>query len=63
MAPSGYLGQRWLNDPARMALLSTTARPDDIDPETFDAIYFTGGHGVMWDFPHSAGIQAITRNL
>ncbi len=51
----------WLNDPARMALLSTTTRPDDIDPAGVDAIYFTGGHAVMWDFPDSAGLQAITR--
>ncbi|BEH02523.1 hypothetical protein SDC9_84995 [bioreactor metagenome] len=37
-------------DPARMALLEHTARPDEIDPADFDAIYFTGGHAVMFDF-------------
>jgi len=50
----------WLHDPAKMALLDATARPDEIDPADFDAIYFTGGHAVMWDFPDSAGLQAIT---
>lgn len=53
----------WLNDPARMELLATTARPDEIDPERFDAIYFTGGHAVMWDFPNSEGLQTITREI
>lgn len=53
----------WLADPARMALLSSTARPDDIDPADFDAIYFTGGHAVMWDFPDSEGLQRITRAI
>lgn len=53
----------WLNDPARMALLSQTARPDEIDAAQFDAIYFTGGHAVMWDFPDSEGLQAITRTI
>lgn len=53
----------WLNDPKRMALLSNTARPDDIDPANFDVIYFTGGHAVMWDFPDSAGLQRITRDI
>jgi len=53
----------WLNDPARMALLSQTARPDEIDAAQFDAIYFTGGHAVMWDFPDSEGLQAITRAI
>lgn len=53
----------WLADPARMALLSVTARPDEIDPADFDAIYFTGGHAVMWDFPDAAGLQRITREI
>ena len=53
----------WLADPARMALLSSTARPDDIDPAEFDAIYFTGGHAVMWDFPDSGELQRITRAI
>lgn len=53
----------WLNDAKRMALISNTARPDEIDPTDFDAIYFTGGHAVMWDFPESTGLQRITRDL
>jgi putative intracellular protease/amidase len=53
----------WLADDARMALLSETARPDQIDPAAFDAIYFTGGHAVMWDFPDDAGLQRITRDI
>lgn len=53
----------WLNEPARMALLQDTARPIDIDPAGFDAIYFTGGHAAMWDFPDSEGLQAITRAI
>jgi len=53
----------WLNSPERMALLDTTARPDEIDPADFDVIYFTGGHAVMWDFPESEGLQAITRAI
>lgn len=43
-----------------MDLLQQTAAPDQIDPAQFDAIYFTGGHAVMWDFPDSAGLQRIT---
>lgn len=46
-----------------MALLENTARPDQIDPSDFDAIYFTGGHAVMYDFPDSAGLQGLTRQI
>jgi len=53
----------WLADKNRMALLSSTARPEDIDPAGYDAIYFTGGHAVMWDFPDSEGLQKITRSI
>ncbi|WP_411037247.1 type 1 glutamine amidotransferase domain-containing protein [Shinella sp. BYT-45] len=53
----------WLDDPARMALLSSTARPDEIAPADYDAIYFTGGHAVMWDFPDDEGLQRITRAI
>ncbi|MES1925563.1 type 1 glutamine amidotransferase domain-containing protein [Salinisphaera sp. T31B1] len=53
----------WLADGARRTLLSNTAAPQDIDAEQFDAIYFTGGHAVMWDFPDSAGLQRITREI
>ncbi len=53
----------WLADKDRMALLANTVKPDDIDPADFDAIYFTGGHAVMWDFPDSTGLQRITRDI
>lgn len=53
----------WLADEASKALLANTAHPDQIDSAEFDAIYFTGGHAVMWDFPDSAGLQRITREI
>ncbi len=53
----------WRADPDRMALLDTTAAPDDIDSADFDAIFFTGGHAVMYDFPDSVGLQRITREI
>ena len=53
----------WLADESRMALLASTARPDEIDPADCDAIYFTGGHAVMWDFPDDEGLQSITRAI
>ncbi|CAB5278914.1 ThiJ/PfpI domain-containing protein [Burkholderia multivorans] len=53
----------WRADPAHQTLLANTARPDDIDAAAFDAIYFTGGHGVMWDFPDDAGLQRLTREI
>ncbi|WP_066910642.1 type 1 glutamine amidotransferase domain-containing protein [Millisia brevis] len=53
----------WHADPARMLLLENTVGPDRIDSADYDAIYFTGGHGVMFDFPASEGLQRITREI
>lgn len=53
----------WLANDAKMALLANTSRPDGIGAAKFDAIYFTGGHAVMWDFPNSAALQHITRHI
>lgn len=53
----------WLADKTRMKLLSTTAKPSEIDAASFDAIYYAGGHGVMWDFPDNAELQSITREI
>ncbi len=53
----------WKSDDAKMALLGDTAAPDEIDSADFDAIYFTGGHAVMFDFPDSGGLQRITREI
>ena len=53
----------WHTNPERMALLETTKSPDEIDAAEYDAIYFTGGHAVMFDFPGSEGLQRITREI
>lgn len=53
----------WRADPAKMALLENTKSPDEIDSADFDAIYFTGGHATMYDFPDSEGLQRITREM
>jgi len=45
-----------------MALLAA-AGPEEINSADYDAIYFTGGRAVMYDFPNSQGLQRITREI
>lgn len=40
--------------------LADTMVPDDIQPQDYAAIYYTGGHGVMWDFPHNEQLQKLS---
>jgi putative intracellular protease/amidase len=37
-------------DPEFMSLLENTKKASEVNVEDYDAIYFTGGHGVMFDF-------------
>lgn len=47
-----------------MALLDDTVCIDDVAGQDFDAVYLTGGHGVMYDFPNSEALsQVIARTF
>lgn len=43
--------------------LMHTKKPKEIEPKDYRAIYFTGGHGVMWDFPDNKELQEIALNI
>lgn len=50
-------------DETTRAGLYNTARVDVVDPGQYDAVYLVGGHGTMWDFPDSEGLQNIVANV
>ncbi|MBF8808261.1 MAG: type 1 glutamine amidotransferase domain-containing protein [Enterococcus lacertideformus] len=39
--------------------LKNTLSPSEVNPDDYVAIYYTGGHGVMWDFPDDNALQAL----
>jgi putative intracellular protease/amidase len=43
--------------------ISTTLSPAQIDASEYDAIYFVGGHGTMWDFPDNPQLATIAREI
>lgn len=43
--------------------LAATLSPSEIDPRDYQAIYYTGGHGVMWDFPYDENLQKISLEI
>lgn len=53
----------WYQDKAFMNRLGTTLAPSAVNPADYVAIYFVGGHGVVWDFPDNAELQAISREI
>lgn len=47
----------YYNNHTFMEKLKNSPSISEANPETYDVIYFTGGHGVMFDFPHNMYIQ------
>ncbi|GAA3444149.1 type 1 glutamine amidotransferase domain-containing protein [Planomonospora venezuelensis] len=43
--------------------LRSTPRVADVDPARYDAVFFAGGHGTMWDFPGGEGIAELARSV
>lgn len=43
--------------------LRNTLRPNQIDPRAYEAVFFAGGHGTMWDFPGNEGLKSIARTI
>lgn len=46
-----------------MNRLLDTMKVSDADPNAYDALYMTGGHGVCFDFPKSAALAGVTAKL
>ena len=54
--------ERFLGDGGLQAKLAQTPKASAFDGAQFDAIFFPGGHGTMWDLPGDAGVtQAVER--
>ncbi|MGO4758460.1 type 1 glutamine amidotransferase domain-containing protein, partial [Streptomyces sp. 2MCAF27] len=60
---SDPIQKAFLEDPRIAEKLAATARPEDITPGDYDAILYVGGHGAVWDFPDSAGLARIARDI
>jgi putative intracellular protease/amidase len=51
----------FLDDAALVARTRATMAIPAADPARYDAIFFAGGHGTMWDFPEDPGVQELIR--
>lgn len=52
----------FLNDPFAQAKTKNTLALSEVDPTAYEAIYFVGGKGAMYDFPDNPDIQSIVRD-
>lgn len=60
---SDPLNQAFVENPEKMAQVENTKRPDQVNPAEYDAIFYAGGHGTMWDFPNTPELDRIAEAI
>jgi len=53
--------KKYYEDNNFMTELNNSRKLGEVNPNEYNIIYFTGGHGTMWDFPNSSEIQKISQ--
>ncbi|ADU71873.1 type 1 glutamine amidotransferase domain-containing protein [Pantoea sp. At-9b] len=51
------------HDEAFQHKLAATQVLDQVDARHYVGVLYVGGHGTMWDFPDSAAVQRVTREI
>ncbi|MQS89709.1 type 1 glutamine amidotransferase domain-containing protein [Companilactobacillus mishanensis] len=51
------------SDDFQQRALIHSMKPADVNPDDYFVIYYTGGHGVMWDFPINSELQKIALSI
>lgn len=55
--------QRLWQTPETRAQLEATRALADVDPAEYQAIFFAGGHGTMWDFRGDPQVQRLAASI
>ena len=51
------------NNPKERYKIEHTFKPSEVNSSNYDAIYFVGGHGAMWDFVQNDELAKITTEI
>jgi putative intracellular protease/amidase len=57
------VSKKYYEDDAFLKKLNNSLNLEELNAADYDAIYFTGGHGTMWDFPDSKKIQELGQGI
>ncbi|KRM11184.1 type 1 glutamine amidotransferase domain-containing protein [Paucilactobacillus suebicus] len=47
----------------RNQALGASLKPSEVQAANYDAIYFAGGHGTVWDFPNNTELGLIAKQI
>lgn len=57
------INRKFWDNPDWQDKMSTTMTPEEVDPTLYKAIFYAGGHGAMWDFPHNEKLAEIAAKI
>ncbi|VXD25909.1 type 1 glutamine amidotransferase domain-containing protein [Planktothrix paucivesiculata] len=63
LAMADSVDWEWYQKKEFMNRLGATLQPSEVNPDDYVAIYYTGGHGVIWDFPENEALQSISQKI
>ncbi|MEQ8925062.1 MAG: type 1 glutamine amidotransferase domain-containing protein [Fulvivirga sp.] len=63
MDDMGKYDYAFLNDDLAQSKIKNTIPMSRVNANEYEAIYFVGGKGAMFDFPQNTHIQSVVRNL
>ncbi len=63
LAMADPLDWEWYQNKAFMNRLGATLAPGQVKAADYGCIYYTGGHGGIWDFPDNADLQRLAREI
>jgi putative intracellular protease/amidase len=55
--------RRFKQDPAAQAVLANTVRLGDVKASDYDAVFYPGGHGPMWDLAEDRSSIALIEDF
>lgn len=59
----GAYDYAFLSDQVIQAKVNSSLALHDVDPNEYEAVYFVGGKGAMFDFPNDPDVQRITKAM
>jgi putative intracellular protease/amidase len=59
----GAYDYAFLNDEVIQQMVENTIALEDISPDDYEAVYFVGGKGTMFDFPDNPYVQNIAKTM
>ncbi len=57
------VNKKFWNDVKYRSKVENTLNPSQVNPEEYNAVYYAGGHGAMWDFADNKELAQIAARI